>query len=84
MSEPVSKSVNQTVINLLTVLAQQGDREAIKALERSSYESEVERVDGAEAKTVRIMLDTADADYLITEHGATQTPKSDQPEADTL
>ncbi|MBD1998052.1 hypothetical protein H6G00_15680 [Leptolyngbya sp. FACHB-541] len=82
MSEPVSKSVNQTVINLLTVLAQQGDPEAIAALERSSSESELEGVD--DANSVRIRLDTADADYLITEHGATEMPKVDQPEADTL
>ncbi|MBD2068036.1 hypothetical protein H6F93_10955 [Leptolyngbya sp. FACHB-671] len=84
MSEPISKSVNQTVTNLLTVLAQQGDPDAIAALERSSSESELEGVDDADANSVRIRLDTGDVDYLITEHGATEMPKSDQPEADTL
>ncbi|MBD2055635.1 hypothetical protein H6F88_06325 [Oculatella sp. FACHB-28] len=85
MSEPISKSVNQTVINLLTVLAQQGDPEAIAALERgNSSDGESEPVEGAEASSVRIMLDTADTDYLITEHGATAVPKSDQRETDSL
>lgn len=77
MSEPVSKSVNQTVTNLLTLLAQQGDPEAIAALERSSCESELEGVDDADASSVKIRLDTVDADYLITKHGATEMPKSD-------
>ena len=85
MSEPVSKSVNQTVINLLTLLAQQGDPDAIAALEQdNSSDGESEPVDGSEARTVRIMLDTADTNYLISEHGATAVPKSDQPEADSF
>lgn len=85
MSEPISKSVSQTVTNLLTVLAQQGDPEAIAALERDhGFDGELEPVGGTEAGSARIMLDTADTDYLITEHGATAVPKSDQPEADTL
>lgn len=85
MSEPISKSVNQTVINLLTVLAQQGDPEAIAALERSNdLSGDLEPVNEAEVGSVRIMLDTADTDYLITEHGATAVPKSDSPEADIL
>ncbi|MBD2054736.1 hypothetical protein H6F88_01620 [Oculatella sp. FACHB-28] len=85
MSEPISKSVNQTVINLLTLLAQQGDPEAIAALERdNSSDGELEPADGAEAGAVKIMLDTADTDYLITEHGVTAAPKSDQRETDIL
>jgi hypothetical protein len=85
VSEPVSKSVNQTVINLLTLLAQQGDPEAIKALERgNSSDGKSEPVDGTEAGSVKVILDTADADYLITEHGATAVPKSDQSETDIL
>ncbi|MBD2001436.1 hypothetical protein H6G00_33395 [Leptolyngbya sp. FACHB-541] len=85
MSEPISKSVNQTVINLLTLLAQQDDPETLAALERgNSSDGELESVHGAEASSVRIMLDTADTDYLITEHGATAVPKSDQRESDIL
>ena len=34
MSERVSRSIHQTILNVLTILAQQGDSKAIAALQR--------------------------------------------------
>ncbi|MBD2057789.1 hypothetical protein H6F88_17480 [Oculatella sp. FACHB-28] len=79
MSEPVSKSVNQTVTNLLTVLAQQGDPDAIAALERAN---ELVEEDGA--GSVKVVLDTAEGNHLITQHGASFLSKIDQEGADDL
>ncbi|NJL36536.1 MAG: hypothetical protein HC899_07035 [Leptolyngbyaceae cyanobacterium SM1_4_3] len=78
MSEPVSKSVNQTVTNLLTVLAQQGDPDAIAALERANENEEFELVENEGAESVKVVLDTAEGNHLITQHGASFLPKTDQ------
>jgi hypothetical protein len=78
MSEPVSRSVNQTVTNLLTVLAQQGDPDAIAALERVNENEELELVEDDGAESVRITLEMAEGQHLITQHGASFLPKTDQ------
>lgn len=79
MSEPVSKSVNQTVTNLLTVLAQQGDPDAIAALERTNeLDGEVELVEDDGAGSIRVTLEMAEGQHLITQHGASFLPKTEQ------
>ncbi|MBD1998462.1 hypothetical protein H6G00_17805 [Leptolyngbya sp. FACHB-541] len=68
--EPVFKSVSQTVTNLLTVLAQQGNPAAIAALERANdLDGDVEFVENDGAGSVKVVLDTAEGNHLITQHG---------------
>lgn len=68
-SEPISRSTYQTVLNLLTVLAQQGDQAAIEALSQLDNLPVVEDEDN-DADEVQVIIDQSNGSYLITEHGA--------------
>jgi hypothetical protein len=55
------------VLNLLTVLAQQGDQTAIEALRQLDNVSVLEDEGDDE---VQVIIDQSNGSYLITEHGA--------------
>lgn len=77
MSEPVSRSVYHTVINMLNILAQQGDAEAIAALERAdALAEEFELVEDDEPRGGLIMEQNGGT-YLVTEHGASFIPNTE-------
>lgn len=75
MTEPVSRSVYYTTLNLLTVLAQQGDADAIAALQRSE-DMEIELIDDGETSG-EALLELPTGTFVVTEHGATFSAKSD-------
>jgi rRNA-processing protein FCF1 len=76
VSEPISKSVYQTVINMLTVLAKHGDVEALEALQRADeFVEEVEWVEDEEEAS-EVIMETAEGNYLVTQHGVSFIPKS--------
>lgn len=75
MSERISRSVHQTVHNLLTLLAQQGDPKAIEALKNSN---EFDVVDDIEGEAAQIVVIQSDGDYLVTQHGASFVPKVEE------
>ncbi|GEM_PF-4582660 len=75
MTEPVSRSVYYTTLNLLTVLAQQGDPDAIAALQRSEN-MEVELIDDDEPSG-EALLELPTGTFVVTEHGATFLAKPD-------
>jgi hypothetical protein len=77
MSEPIPKSIHQTVHNLLTVLAQLGDPKAIEALKNTNDLDIVEDSDDEESQ-ILVML--SDGDYLITKNGASFIPRTDGPD----
>ncbi|MFB2980084.1 hypothetical protein [Microseira sp. BLCC-F43] len=79
MSEPVSRSVHQTVHNLLTLLAQQGDPKAIEALKNSNELDIVDDIEG-EDDDVRIVVMQSDGEYLVTQHGTSFVPKEEEKE----
>lgn len=82
MSKRVPKSVRQTVHNLLTVLAQQGDLDAMAALgnsqnfleEEASLEDEgtSDEESGSEAEptsSVKVILECPDGMYVVSPYG---------------
>ncbi len=75
MTEPVSRSVYYTTLNLLTVLAQQGDPDAIAALQRSE-DMEIELIDDGETSG-EALLELPTGTFVVTEHGATFSEKVD-------
>jgi hypothetical protein len=75
MSEPVRKSINQVVKNMLTVLAQQGDLDAIAALKRADELQLLEDDEDLGDESVTVVVSQAGGDFLITEQGATLIPK---------
>lgn len=79
MTEPVSRSIYYTTLNLLTVLAHQGDPDAIAALQRSE-EMEVELIDDGEVSG-EALLEFPTGTFVVTQHGATFVEKL---EADPL
>lgn len=75
MPEPVSRSVYRTVINMLNILAQQGDAEAIAALARADeMTNEFELIEDDEARGGLVMEQNGGT-YLVTEYGASFIPK---------
>ena len=75
MPEPVSKAVYQTVINLLTVLANRGDTEAIEALQRTDQlAAEFDLVEDNQDHG-EILMETIEGEYFVTRHGASFMPK---------
>jgi hypothetical protein len=75
MSERVSRSIHQTIFNVLTILAQQGDSKAIAALQHiDEVAEEFEFVDDdAEGE---MLIEQDSGTYLVTRHGATFLPRS--------
>lgn len=76
MSEPVPRSVHQTVHNLLTLLAQQGDPQAIEALKNANELDVVDDIQGDD-DVVQIVVMQSDGEYLVTQHGSSFVPKVD-------
>ena len=75
MSERLSRSIHQTILNVLTILAQQGDSKAIAALQRVDEVAEdFEFVDDDAEGEMLIEQDLGT--YLVTRHGATFLPRS--------
>ena len=78
MAERISRSVHQTILNVLTVLAQQGDDKAIAALQRvDEVAEEFEFVD--DESEGEMLIEQAAGTYLVTRHGATFLPRFQQP-----
>jgi hypothetical protein len=77
MSEPIPKSVNQTVYNLLVLLAQKGDEKAIAAL-KNFHDNEVEIVEDEEESDLRVVVSQSQGDYLVTQHGVSYAPNTEQ------
>ncbi|MGV0023503.1 hypothetical protein [Phormidesmis priestleyi] len=75
MSKPVSKSVHQAVQNFLTILAKQGDKRAIAALQNTD---DIEVIDTGETVDVQMIVGQPDGEFVVTEHGASFLPKSDE------
>jgi hypothetical protein len=73
MSEPIHRSVHQTLINALTILAQQGDEKAGAAL-NDIQTTEYEILDHETDEHVEMILEYADGTYLVTEQGASFCP----------
>ena len=77
MAERISRSIHQTIFNVLTILAQQGDSKAIAALERiDEVAEEFEFVDDDAEGEMLIEQDAGT--YLVSRHGATFLPRSSQ------
>jgi flavin-binding protein dodecin len=76
VTEPISKPVYQTVINMLTVLAKHGDAEALEALQRADeFVEDIEWVEDEE-EPGEVIMETEEGDYLVTQHGASFIPKT--------
>ena len=77
MAERISRSIHQTVLNVLTILAQQGDSKAIAALQRADeVAEEFEFVD--DESEGEMLIEQAEGTYLVTRHGATFLPRFKQ------
>jgi hypothetical protein len=74
MSERISRSIHQTVLNMLEILAQQGDARAIAALESADEVAEYfEVVD--DDSSGKLLMAQDSGTYLVTQHGATFFPR---------
>lgn len=74
MSERMSRSIHQTILNMLTILAQQGDEKAIAALQQADkVAEEFEFVDDEAAG--ELLIQQQSGTYLVTQHGATFLPR---------
>jgi hypothetical protein len=73
MPEPIHRSVHQTLINALTILAQQGDEKAGAAL-KDIQATEFEILDHKTDEHVEMILEYTDGTYLVTEQGASFCP----------
>jgi hypothetical protein len=73
MVEPIHRSVHQTLINALTILAQQGDEKASEAL-KDVWATDFEILDGETDEHVEMILEYSDGTYLVTEQGASFCP----------
>jgi len=76
MSEPIHRSVHQTLINALTILAQQGDEKAEAAL-NDIQTTEFEILDHETDEHVEMILEYADGTYLVTQQGASFCPNQE-------
>lgn len=73
MAERIHRSVHQTLINALTILAQQGDEQADVAL-RDIWATDFEILEDETDEHVEMILEYADGTYLVTEQGASFCP----------
>lgn len=73
MAEPIHRSVHQTLMNALTILAQQGDTKAAEALQEMQ-ETEYEIIDDDSDEHVEMILQYSAGTYLVTEQGASFCP----------
>lgn len=78
---PIPKSIHQTVRNMLSVLAQLGDQDAIAALKRAEADDTNvidDETDDEPESDLKVLIQKSDGTYLITEHGATFVPEKDR------
>jgi DNA-binding transcriptional regulator GbsR (MarR family) len=73
MSERIQRTVHQTLINALTILAKQGDDRAAEALQEIQ-ETDYEIIENEPDEHVEMILKYADGTYLVTEQGASFFP----------
>lgn len=76
MAEPIYRSVHQTLTNLLTILSEQGDEEAIVALE-DMRKTDYEIIEDKPGEHVEVLLEYSDKTYLVTQQGVSVCPKPD-------
>ncbi len=79
MPEPIYRSVHQTLTNLLTILSQQGDEDAIAALS-DMQTTDYEIIDDKPGEHVEVLLEYSDKTYLVTEQGVTVCEKPNNTE----
>lgn len=67
MAEQISRAVYHTTLNLLRLLAERGDPDAVLAL-KNMEETDFDVIDDGEAN-IQVVVQSARAEYLVTEHG---------------
>ena len=77
MAERIHRSVHQTLVNALTILAQQGDEKAGEAL-KDIWATDFEILEDETDEHVEMILEYAEGTYLVTEQGASFCPAQDR------
>jgi hypothetical protein len=77
MAQPIYRSVHYTLINALTILAKQGDKNAKRALQEIEV-TEYEIIEDGPGEHVEMILEYSFGSYLITQQGASFCPAQDQ------